>query len=98
MRIEPRKVVESRVQQSRGGPGLLTLLTVLFVGLKLTEEIDWSWWWVLAPTWIPLAVLLLFVAGLGILFLVAELMVRRQRARNIKRRQELRERRYEGPS
>lgn len=33
---------------------LLTgLLTILFIGLKLTGFIDWSWWWVLAPTWIP---------------------------------------------
>jgi len=28
---------------------LITLLTVLFVGLKLTDHIDWSWWWVLSP-------------------------------------------------
>lgn len=34
---------------------LFTLLTVLFVGLKLTGHIDWSWWWVLAPLWGPAA-------------------------------------------
>lgn len=28
------------------------LLTVLFVGLKLTGFIAWSWWWVLSPVWI----------------------------------------------
>jgi hypothetical protein len=28
------------------------LLTVLFVGLKLTNYIAWSWWWVLSPLWI----------------------------------------------
>ena len=28
----------------------LTLLTILFVGLKLTKHIDWSWWWVVSPT------------------------------------------------
>ena len=31
---------------------LITLLTVLFVGLKLTGYIDWSWIWVLSPLWI----------------------------------------------
>jgi ABC-type antimicrobial peptide transport system permease subunit len=31
------------------------LLTVLFIGLKLTHYIDWSWLWVLAPLWAPLA-------------------------------------------
>lgn len=35
---------------------LPTLLTVLFVGLKLTNHIDWSWWWVLSPLWIGLAI------------------------------------------
>jgi hypothetical protein len=28
---------------------LATLLTVLFIGLKLTEHITWSWWLVLSP-------------------------------------------------
>ena len=36
------------------------LLTLLFVGLKLTNYIDWSWWWVLAPIWVPLT----FLVGL----------------------------------
>lgn len=51
------------------GPSSCTLLTLLFVGLKLTGNIDWSWWWVLSPIWLPIAVLLfvlicLFVANL----------------------------------
>lgn len=32
----------------------LQLLTLLFIGLKLANEISWSWWLVLAPTWIPI--------------------------------------------
>lgn len=36
------------------------LLGLLFIGLKLTGYIDWSWWWVLAPFWaVPLACLLI---------------------------------------
>lgn len=35
------------------------VLAVLFVGLKLTGFIDWSWWWVLAPIWIPLAIIII---------------------------------------
>lgn len=52
---------------SSGGIGFCGLLTVLFVGLKLTGFIAWSWWWVLAPLWIPWALLLavLAVVGLG---------------------------------
>lgn len=26
-------------------------LTLMFIGLKLTNFIDWSWWWVLSPIW-----------------------------------------------
>ena len=38
---------------SSGGIGFTGLLTVLFVGLKLTNVIAWSWVWVLSPLWIP---------------------------------------------
>lgn len=31
---------------------LVNLLTVLFVGLKLTDQIEWSWFWVVSPIWI----------------------------------------------
>ncbi len=43
------------------------LAIVLFVGLKLTGFIDWSWWYVTAPLWIPWAVGLFFIALLGFL-------------------------------
>jgi len=36
------------------GTSLPTLLTVLFVALKLCGIIDWSWWWVLSP--IPITI------------------------------------------
>jgi hypothetical protein len=41
--------------------GPATLLGILFVALKLTGVIAWSWWWVLAPFWISVAVCLTFV-------------------------------------
>ena len=34
-----------------GGIGFFGFLTILFIGLKLGNVIDWSWWWVLAPIW-----------------------------------------------
>ena len=43
---------------SRSDISGLTLLGILFVGLKLTNYIDWSWWWVTAPFWAPLALVL----------------------------------------
>ena len=33
------------------GPGFISLLAITFIVLKLTNVIDWSWWWVLAPVW-----------------------------------------------
>lgn len=43
-----------------GGIGFGGLLTVAFIVLKLTSVISWSWWWVLAPLWLPVALLLAF--------------------------------------
>lgn len=39
-----------------GGMGFVGWLTILFIGLKLTGYIDWSWWWVLSPIWISFSV------------------------------------------
>lgn len=50
-----------------GGISLGTLLLVLFIALKLTGHITWSWLWVLSPFWIP--------AALGMTVLFAFLVV-----------------------
>ena len=61
-----------------GGIGFFGLLAVLFIGLKLTEVISWSWWWVLAPIWAPTAIALgVFAIG----FLVVVLGTRKRRRR-----------------
>jgi hypothetical protein len=52
---------------SSSGIGFFGMLTVLFIGLKLTGHIDWSWVWVLAPTWIPFGIAVLCLVGLGII-------------------------------
>lgn len=46
----------------------LSLLLVLFVGLKLGGIIYWSWWWVLSPIWMPLLFLGLFVFVICVIF------------------------------
>lgn len=48
---------------SGGGIGFLGLLTILFIGLKLTGYIGWSWWWVLSPIWISAALVLVALIG-----------------------------------
>ena len=50
--------------------GFAGLLTILFIGLKLTNVIAWSWLWVLSPLWIGVAivaVLFLIVAAFAFL-------------------------------
>ncbi|MCV0404531.1 MAG: hypothetical protein K5924_12625 [Chloroflexi bacterium] len=45
-----------------GGIGFTGLLAILFIALNLTGHIDWSWWWVTAPLWIPSVVVLILIA------------------------------------
>lgn len=40
--------------KTSNGVSFSSLLFLLFLGLKLTDYIDWSWWWVTAPLWAPL--------------------------------------------
>ena len=50
------------------GTSFPTLLTVLFIALKLCGIIDWSWWWVLSPIPITLGIALVIFAGvIGVL-------------------------------
>lgn len=56
---------------SSSGIGFTGLLTILFIALKLTHYIDWSWWWVLSPIWICAAVVILLLVFCGIVALVA---------------------------
>lgn len=51
------------MNNSSGGIGFAGLLTIVFIVLKLTYVIDWSWLWVLSPIWIStiLAIVLLVV-------------------------------------
>ena len=54
---------------SNGGIGFFGALGILFIGLKLAGVINWDWWVVLAPIWVPLL--------LGILVLIIYLMADR---------------------
>lgn len=55
---------------SGGGVGLGGLLLVAFVVLKLTKVIDWSWWWVLSPALIPIAIIAAFAIFCGLMHLI----------------------------
>lgn len=52
------------------GLTFVTALQLLFIGLKLAKVIDWSWLWVLAPTWIDIAltVVICLIVGIVVAF------------------------------
>lgn len=57
----------TNVEYVGGGIGTTGLLGVVFVTLKLLGVINWSWAWVLAPFWLPVAVFLAAVFGVLLL-------------------------------
>lgn len=46
---------------SSTGIGFCGLLAIVFITLKLTSVITWSWWWVVAPLWVPAAFVVVIV-------------------------------------
>lgn len=42
--------------------GFCTTLFLIFLVLKLTKVITWSWWWVFSPFWLPVVLLLAIIA------------------------------------
>ena len=46
-----------------GGIGMTSLLQVAFIVLKLCGVINWSWWWVLCPTWGSILLVVILVAA-----------------------------------
>lgn len=55
------------------GMGFLPTLCLIFITLKLCKVIDWSWWLVLAPIWIPFALLLVLIIIIAIVWGIASL-------------------------
>lgn len=55
-----------KVEKSKEISDTLETLLIVFIVLKLTNNINWSWWWVLSPFWIPC---IIGVVILGIVWL-----------------------------
>ena len=56
---------------SKGGVGIATILTIVFVVLKLVGVISWSWVWVLSPLWISLAAIIIIF----LIFMIAMIII-----------------------
>lgn len=63
--------MSKNTSSSSGGIGFVGLLTILFIGLKLTNFIAWSWWWVLSPIWISTAIVVAVVAVIIVWHLIS---------------------------
>lgn len=44
------------------GSWFVGLLFLIFLTLKLAHVVDWSWWWITSPLWIPVSVVVVAFA------------------------------------
>jgi hypothetical protein len=61
----------SNNSSSSSGIGFGGVLFIVFLVLKLTGNINWSWWWVTSPLWIPLGIVL----TVAMIFLIVHLIL-----------------------
>jgi hypothetical protein len=55
---------------TQGGIGFGMIIFLIFMTLKLTGDITWSWWYVTLPLWGPLLVVIVILAVVGILHIM----------------------------
>lgn len=63
-------------KESRSGITFVGMLAILFIGLKLSNQIDWSWLWVLSPLWMPIAIVItvfMILAGINALYVLLKI-------------------------
>ena len=61
------------MSNNSSGANLLGILGIAFVVLKLTDVINWSWWWVTSPLWIPLILVVGTFLILGLIYLITSI-------------------------
>ena len=61
---------EEKVVVQSGGIGISWILFIVFMVLKLTGVINWSWWWITAPLWISFGFILFLLI---VIFIIAML-------------------------
>lgn len=63
--------MENNVNVS-SGIGFMGVLQIVFIVLKLVKVINWSWIWVLSPTWIPLSITIICLLIVWIIYKIEE--------------------------
>ena len=64
-------------ENSTSGFGIGMVLFIVFLVLKLTGTIDWSWWWVTSPIWIPFAAAAVILGIVGVIAIIIEYINRK---------------------
>lgn len=59
-------------ENTSNGMGIGMVLFIVFLILKLTSTIDWSWWWVTSPLWIPFAAAVMIIGIAGVIAIIIE--------------------------
>ena len=59
-------------ENTSSGMGIGMILFIVFLVLKLTGTINWSWWWVTSPLWIPLALGGIIIGVIGVIAIIIE--------------------------
>lgn len=62
----------SKSSSSSSGIGFAGMLAILFIGLKLTDYVDWSWWWVLSPLWIAGGIVVVVLIVIFVIYLLLD--------------------------
>ena len=57
-------------ENTSSGMGIGMVLFIVFLILKLTGVINWSWWWVTSPLWIPFAAAIAIVGIVGVIAII----------------------------
>jgi len=68
------KTMSSSSSRSSGGISFTGALTILFIGLKLSHVINWSWWWVLSPIWISFLIVCSIILFVAIVAAIAQII------------------------
>ena len=63
---------ESNNYNMSNGFSFGTLLFLVFLILQLTKTIDWSWWWVTSPLWLPWSIVGGIILLLGLISVILE--------------------------
>lgn len=63
---------KTNVKIELGGPCFLLFL--VFLVLKLCKVIEWSWWWVTAPLWMPLGLVIVIILVMGVIAGIAAIV------------------------